>query len=59
MISEEGTTKEVFGYVSVWGHMADFAKGIVDSRRVVFDVSVAALALFLTMRVVEARRYDA
>jgi ABC-2 type transport system permease protein len=38
--------------------MEDFAKGIIDSRYVVFDVTTAVLALFVTVRVLQARRYD-
>ncbi len=42
--------------VSVWVHMDDFASGIVDSRHLVFDLSFAILALFLTVRSVETWR---
>ncbi|MCS6798584.1 MAG: ABC transporter permease [Myxococcota bacterium] len=57
MVIDEGPTKDLFGYISLWGHMADFAKGIVDTRRLVFDGSLAALALFLCVRVVESWRH--
>ncbi len=50
--------REIFAYVSVWAHMSSFSKGIVDTRYIVFDVSLAALAVFLTIRVLEARRYE-
>lgn len=50
------TTREVLAYLSVWGHMSDFSRGIVDSRYLVFDVSLAALALFLSVRVLQSRR---
>lgn len=52
-----GDTREVFSYVSIWGHMGAFSKGIVDSRYLMFDASLAALALFLAVRVLEGRRY--
>ena len=48
--------KEVLGCVSVWSHMGDFSKGIVDSRYLVFDLTVAALALFGAVRVLEWQR---
>lgn len=54
----EGPMRDAFNYVSVWGHMSDFSKGIVDSRRLAFDASLAALALFLAVRVMQARRYE-
>ena len=47
----DGTTAEVFSYASVWGHMEDFAKGLVDTRPIAFSVSLAAVALFLTVLV--------
>jgi ABC-2 type transport system permease protein len=49
---------DLLGYVSVWGHMEDFAKGIVDSRYLAFEATTAALALFVAVRVLEARRYE-
>lgn len=47
--------EELFKYVSVWGHMASFSRGIVDSRPLIYDVSVAAIALFLAVRVMSNR----
>jgi ABC-2 type transport system permease protein len=49
--------QQLFSYISVWGHMSTFSKGIVDSRYLVFDVSLAVLGVFLSVRVLEARRY--
>ena len=50
--------RELFGYISVWGHMEAFSSGIVDSRFVVFDLSVAALALSLAVGALKARRVE-
>jgi ABC-2 type transport system permease protein len=50
------TLRDVLEYVSVWNHMSDFSRGIVDTRHLVFDASVAAFALFLAQRRLEARR---
>jgi hypothetical protein len=36
-----------------------FERGIVDLRDILFFLSVSALVLFLTVQVVEARRYRA
>ncbi len=44
-------------YLSIVEHMEDFVRGVVDSRRIVFYVSTAGLFLFLTVKVVEARRW--
>ncbi len=43
-------TRDVLAYLSVWTHMSDFAKGVVDTRYLVFYASAAALALFLAVR---------
>ena len=49
----------VFSYVNLWVHMEEFGKGIFDSRRVVYYLSGAVLALYTAVRVVEARRWRA
>jgi hypothetical protein len=36
--------------------MEEFAVGVVDTRRVVYYLSVAALALFQSVRVLESRK---
>ncbi len=47
----------VLKYVSLTEHMEDFARGIIDTRAIVFYVSTTALFLFLTLKVVECRRW--
>jgi ABC-2 type transport system permease protein len=42
---------------TLFEHMQDFTRGVVDLRPVVFYVSLTALFLFLTLRVVESRRW--
>ena len=51
-------TRQVFEYMSVWAHMNAFSGGIVDSRYLVYDLSLAALGVFLSIRVLESRRYE-
>jgi hypothetical protein len=38
--------------------MAAFSKGIVDTRYVVYDLSLAGLALFMSVRVLQANRWQ-
>jgi ABC-2 type transport system permease protein len=52
-----GWPVKVVNYLCVIDHMEDFARGVVDTRRVAFYVSLTALFLFLTLKVVEARRW--
>lgn len=51
--------KQVSAYYSSVEHMLQFARGIVDTRSIVFYVSSTAVVLFATVRVVEARRWQA
>jgi len=44
-------------HVDLFNHMNDFARGLVDTRHVVFYVTMTFLFLFLTLRVVESRRW--
>jgi ABC-2 type transport system permease protein len=44
-------------HISLLTHMEDFARGVVDSRWLVFYVSLTGLFLFLTVKVVESRRW--
>jgi ABC-2 type transport system permease protein len=47
----------VFSHIALFDHMNDFARGLVDTRHIVFYVSLTFLFLFLTLRVVESRRW--
>ena len=57
-VTPEGTAlHEVCSYVSVWAHMNDFASGIVDLRRLVFNGTLIVVPLFVTVRAVDAWRW--
>lgn len=56
-LANNDTMKQVFGYVDLWSHMTDFAKGIVDTRRLVYYLSAIAFFLFLTSRALEDRKW--
>ena len=49
-------TRDVLSYISIWSHMQDFAKGVVDTRALLFDASAAGLMIFLAIRALEWRR---
>lgn len=57
VFTEDGL-RQVFEFVSVWGHLDAYASGIVDTRYLAFDLTIAFLAIFLAVRVLEARRYE-
>jgi ABC-2 type transport system permease protein len=53
----DGTAREVCAYLSMWGHMQSFSKGVVDTRYLVFDLSVTVLAVGLSIGALRARRH--
>jgi ABC-2 type transport system permease protein len=48
---------QTLAYFNLFDQMHDFARGVVDTRAVVFYVTMTFLFLFLTLRVVESRRW--
>lgn len=47
----------VIGYLSIVDHFDNFTKGLLDTRDIVYFVSLILLGLFLTHRVVESQRW--
>lgn len=56
-LATNSAVKGALGYMNLWDHMDDFARGLVDTRRIVYQLSLAGLFLFLTVKVVEARKW--
>jgi ABC-2 type transport system permease protein len=57
-VARDGTLLQaVCSHVSVWAQMNDFASGIVDTRRLVFDATLIVFPLFVTTRVVDSWRW--
>lgn len=52
-----GWAADVVNYVSLFEHLEDFVRGVVDTRPLVFHLSLTGLCLFLTLKVVESRRW--
>jgi len=48
---------QAISYFGLFEQMRDFARGVVDTRAVIFYVSATFWFLFLTLRVVESRRW--
>src|SRR6266853_413979 len=51
--------KELFNYISAIQHMQDFSKGIIDSRPIVWYLSMTALMTFVTFQVFQYRKWKA
>lgn len=47
----------VLYYFNLFKQMEDFTRGVVDTRTVIFYLSISLFFLFLTLRVVESRRW--
>lgn len=51
------TLGQLLGKLSIIDHFQDFRKGLLDTQHVVFYASVVFLALFVTQRILESRRW--
>jgi ABC-2 type transport system permease protein len=49
--------QQIAGWFTLFDQMHDFARGVVDTRPVILYLSFTFLFLFLTLRVVESRRW--
>jgi ABC-2 type transport system permease protein len=55
--SQETWQTQVLGCFDLFEQMRDFARGLVDTRPVILLVSLTLFFLFLTLRLVESRRW--
>ena len=53
------TASQVASYLSIVGHMGNFAKGVIDLKDTVYYLTVIALGVFLTARSLESVRWRA
>jgi len=51
------TMQTVLGYLSLTEHFDDFAKGIIDTKHVIYYLSFMAFGLFLTAKSVDSERW--
>jgi len=54
---QEGTLRVVLQHLSIVAHFQDFARGLVDTNHLIFFLSTTVLFLFLTVKVLESRRW--
>ena len=52
-----GTLRTVLQYLSVTEHIDTFSRGLIDTKDVVYHGSAIALALFLSLRSLESKRW--
>jgi len=51
------TSQAVLNYLSITEHLNDFARGVIDTKHVVYYLSFIAFSLFLTVRAVDSERW--
>ncbi len=51
------TMAGILNYVSITSHLDDFAKGVVDTKNLIYYLSLIAFWLFLTLRAVDSERW--
>jgi len=51
------TGREVLDYLGMTNHLEDFTRGIIDTKHVIYYVSLITFALFLTARSVDSERW--
>ena len=52
-----GWLRTLLQYLSIIEHMDGFGKGVIDTKDVVYYVTVSAFSLFLTLRALDAKRW--
>lgn len=57
--TDSGTVGKVISYLSVTGHYENFSKGVIDTKDIVYYLSVIFFGLFLTVRSMESLRWRA
>jgi ABC-2 type transport system permease protein len=57
MLDVSGTMRDVFGYFSAIEHMETFSKGIIDTRPIVWYLTMTILMLVLTYQVFQTRKW--
>ena len=55
--TQAGAVADVVNYLSLFTHMEDFVRGVIDTRPLVFHLGLIGLLLFLNLKVVESRRW--
>ena len=53
-----GIAREVLNGLSMDAHLVDFNRGVVDTSNIVYYLSITAVFLFMTVRLLETRRWS-
>jgi ABC-2 type transport system permease protein len=53
-----GAIGDILSYISLSSHFPAFVAGIIDTRAIIYYLSVTALFLFMTIRSIETSRWS-
>ncbi|HEV8244771.1 MAG TPA: ABC transporter permease, partial [Polyangiaceae bacterium] len=56
-IFDAGLLRDISAHVSMASQMEEFSRGLIDLRRIVFDLSLLFASLFVTVRIVDSWRW--
>jgi ABC-2 type transport system permease protein len=56
-LSQSQSSDSILNYLNLWTHMDEFGRGIVDTRHLVYYLSVTGFVLFSAVQVVQSRRW--
>ncbi|RPH55917.1 hypothetical protein EHM82_04375 [bacterium] len=56
-LANQETMKQALSYLNIWNHIDEFARGIVDTRRLVYYLSGSLFFLFLATRALEDKKW--
>jgi ABC-2 type transport system permease protein len=51
------TVESIVSYLSITGHLDDFAKGVIDTKHLIYYLSFITFGLFLTAKSVDSERW--
>lgn len=57
LLVSSSTLGAVIDHADLWQHMTDYAKGIVDTRHVVYELSLTVLFLFMSTKSLELAKW--
>ena len=57
LVAEYPTTRQILTMLSITDHFDDFARGIIDTKHLVYYVSFITFGLFLTSKSVDMERW--
>jgi len=55
-LANEPAWRDFLSYVTIWDHMEEFARGVVDTRHIVYYVTAASGFLFLAQATLEVKK---